>query len=91
MKSQFRKGQPVVILALSLCIVFTSTAAQAAVARVTVFAEVIDPAVIDASKIFTDATAGAEGERTDTSVQQVQSDKKVVTIGGVTSVTVDYN
>jgi hypothetical protein len=71
---------------------FAAGESQAAVAHVRASAEVIDPAVIDCSKILANAAAEAAGKTADSAAaQQAQPEVKVVTVEGVTWLSIDYN
>jgi hypothetical protein len=71
----------------------THAAAQAAVARVSVTAEVVDPAVIDSGKLLA-AAGGAvrqQGQREQMPWSEVQAQVAVSVDNGIQTLHIDYN
>jgi len=94
MKATNRIGKTgiTIIGAIWMLSFFVPADLQAAVAQVRVSAEVIDPAVIDCSKILAGAAAETAAKTTDTAAaQKAQPEIKIVTLEGVTWLSIDYN
>jgi hypothetical protein len=80
-------------LLIPLVVVLTVVApafAEAAVARVSVSAELVDPAVIDAAKLL--SAAGAPASQPEQKpVSQAQPHVQLTVVGGVSFLNIDYN
>lgn len=93
MKTIFRSRYAVAMIAILGMTIFVAPARlEGAEARATVSAEVVDPAVIDASMIPADAAADAAG-RLDrpTDQRQVSPQVQVLVVDGVTFLCIDYD
>jgi hypothetical protein len=94
MKLICKSAYPAAVIIGMICglILLTPARVQGAVAHATTSAEVINPAMIDTSKMLAAAAAGEAGPSSEkTAAKLAQPEVKAVIVDGVTFLSIDYN